>query len=244
MRITFYTVIVGNYDNLRKPTLVDPACPYVCFTDRHRGPVVPWQIHPFPSPSGMDYRRSARVPRCMPHLFLDTDISVYMDGAFQPQCNSTHIIQALGNADIALFEHPNHHKSLDDEMQFYWKVHGFIPDHVSEAVAKYKAQGVPELNEFWAGGIIIRRHNSRTAAFNELWYTEYMHGSYNDQFSLYASLAKSPQLVVNTLRGHILEDPRFGYRLHANSGCGDNVAYEAENAAWNATFERIKRLAE
>lgn len=242
MKITLYTVIVGNYDNLRTPVTTDPSCKYVCFTDRHRS-VVPWEIHPFPSPSGMEHSRSARVPRCMPHLLLDTDISVYMDGAFQPQCNAGQIIRALGDADIALFEHPNNHKSLDDEMAFYQKIHGFVPDHVRDAVAKYKAQGVPELNQFWAGGIIIRRHNERTAAFNELWYTEFMHGSYNDQFSLYASIAKSPQLIVNTLRGHILEDHRFGYRLHANSGCGDNPQYASENEHWNSVFAKIQRLA-
>lgn len=242
MRIALYTVIVGNYDNLRKPALIDPSCKYVCFTDRPRS-VVPWEILPFPSPSGMEHSRSARVPRCMPHLFLDTDVSVYMDGAFKPNCNAGQIMRILGDADIALFEHPNHHKSLEDEMAFYKKLHGFVPDHVADAVTKYKAQGVPKLNEFWAGGIVIRRHNERTAAFNELWYTEFMHGSHNDQLALYASIAKSPQLTVKTIHGHILEDGRFGYCLHATSGCGDNPDYAQENAYWNEVFARIQRLA-
>jgi hypothetical protein len=39
-----------------------------------------------------------------------------------------------------------------------------------------------------------------------------------------------------------MDTVRFGYCLHANSGCGDNPAYEAENAAWRARVDRIKSL--
>ena len=40
-----------------------------------------------------------------------------------------------------------------------------------------------------------------------------------------------------------MDTVRFGYRLHANSGCGDIPQYEADNAAWAARVARIRELA-
>jgi hypothetical protein len=238
--ITVYTTILGEYDNLRSPRHAQGAR-FVCFSDRPRS-VAPWEMQGFPQIFGEDNHRNVRVPKCLPHLlFPETEYSIFHDGAFKLQIRADQAIRLLGDADLALFAHPGGHKSIKDERDFYQNLHGFVPDHVQETYERYAAENLPD-GEFWAGGLVIRRHTPAVAEFNELWFREYANGSYNDQFSLWYAIAKTG-VKVRTIDGIATQDHRFGYCLHANSGCADNPQYEAENAAWAARVARIKELA-
>ncbi len=240
MRTVIFTVILNEYDNLRQP-LYPQGARYVCFSDRPRS-VSPWETQCFPAVFGDDQHRNCRVPKCLPHLlFPDTDLSVYHDGAYRMQIHPQTVAELLGNADIALFEHPGGHRSIHDERNFYQNLHGFVPDHVEQMYQRYAAENLPN-GQFWAGGVVIRRHNEKVAAFNELWFKEYAHGSYNDQFSLWYAVEKTG-LTVRTIPGVATTDSKFGYCLHANSGCGDNPQYEIENQQWAQRIARIRTLA-
>jgi hypothetical protein len=242
VRVTAYTVILEQYDNLRRPRAFDPADRYVCFTDRPRN-VAPWQTQGFPMLFGADAARNCRIPKCLPHLMLpDTDISIYMDGAFLPLIPISQAAEVLGDADIALFPHPGGHASYHDERNFYQKLHGHVPDDVESTYQRYVAEGLPVTGRFYAGGLVIRRHTPKVAEFNELWFREYVRGSYNDQFGLYYAIVKSGVKVATIPGVATMDTQRFGYCLHANSGCGDNPQHEAENKAWSARFERIREL--
>lgn len=239
MNLTAYTVILNNYDNLRPPPL--PSVRFVCFSDRPRS-VPPWETQPFPMLFGEDAHRNCRIPKCLPHLLLDTDFSVYMDGAFRPRIRVEALLGVLGDADIALYEHPGGHVSYHDERNHYQQVHGFIPDHVETTYQRYVAEGLPVTGKFYAGGLVVRRHNAATERFNETWFQEYARGSYNDQFALCYALTKL-DLKVATIPGCATMDPVFfAYHLHANSGCSDNPSHEAENSRWGHRVDRIKGL--
>lgn len=238
--ITVFTCILAEYDNLRVPRFAQGAR-FVCFSDRPRS-LAPWEMQGFPQVFGEDNHRNVRVPKCLPHLlFPEAQFSIFMDGAFKLQIKAEEAIRLLGDSDLALFAHPGGHKNVKDERDFYQRLHGFVPDHVEAAYQKYAAEGV-EHDAFYAGGLIIRRHSAAVAEFNELWFREYAHGSYNDQFSLWYAIAKTG-VKVRTIDGIATQDHRFGYCLHANSGCADNPQYEADNAAWAARVARIKELA-
>lgn len=44
-----YTAIVGSYDDLHQPTVIDPAWDYICFTDSYPpGNLGVWQVRPLP----------------------------------------------------------------------------------------------------------------------------------------------------------------------------------------------------
>lgn len=237
--ITAYTVILNNYDNLRPPRTVGGGR-YVCFSDRPRS-VSPWETQPFPMLFS-EPARNCRIPKCLPHLLLDTDISVYMDGAFRLLVTLDEAARVLGDADIALFDHPGGHKSYHDERNFYQRIHGYVPDDVEATYQRYAREYLPVTGQFWAGGLVIRRHNAAVERFNELWFREYIQGTYNDQFGLYYAIAKSGVRVATIPGIATMDTVRFGYHLHANTGCGDNPQYEAENAAWAARVARIKEL--
>ena len=234
-----YTVILGEYDNLRQPRYADGSR-WVCFSDRPRS-VSPWEMQGFPVVSA-EPSRNCRVPKCLPHLlFPDALHSIYHDGAFRMQIPAAQAVAILGDADLALFAHPGGHKSIHDERNFYQNLHGYVPSDVEEMYQRYAAENLPN-GKFWAGGVVIRRHTPKVAEFNELWFSEYAHGSYNDQFSLWYAVEKTG-VNVTTIDGIVTMDHRFGYCLHANSGCGDNPQYEHENQLWAQRIARIQTLA-
>jgi hypothetical protein len=234
-----YTVITNNYDNLRSVTQEGN---FVCFTDRPRC-MPPWQIFPCPRLFS-DEVRNTRIPKCLPHMLFQVDASIYLDGAFLPLTSPDKAIDdLLGDADIAAFAHPGGHTSYHDERNFYRNLHGFVPDDVEKTYQRYVAEDVPVSNTFYMGGVIIRRHNAATERFNRLWWQEYMAGTYNDQFSLNLAICKTG-IKVATIPGVGTQNrDYFGYRLHANSGCGDNPEFEGENQFWTDTFADIRRMA-
>lgn len=239
--ICAYTVILGEYDNLRAPQTTGGGR-YVCFSDRPRH-VAPWECQGFPQMFGDAAARNVRIPKCLPHLVLeDPTVSIFMDGAFTPLVTLETAARLLGSADVAMYAHPGGHKSYHDERNFYQRQHGYVPDDVEATYQKFVADAVPVTGEFWAGGLVIRKHNATVERFNELWFRYYLTGTVNDQFGLYRAVVESGVRVA-TIPGIATMDTRyFGYCLHANSGCGDNPHYEAENRKWADRLSRIRAL--
>ena len=182
----------------------------------------------------------------LPSLLLpEADVSIYMDGAFTLCAPPKQMVaELLGDANVALFRHPTN-KSIHDERNFYQRLHGYVPADVEAEYQKYCALGIPISGEFWAGGFILRRHNDKVARFNELWMREFLHGSNNDQFSLYyalSTLIREEGLKVRGLPGYYGADGRLGYHFHANAGDARNQVHKAENQAWEARTERIREI--
>jgi hypothetical protein len=239
LRITAYTVILDNYDNLRPP-LSSGAGRYICFSDHPRW-VTPWETQPLPQLFA-EASRNCRIPKCLPHLLFDADVSIYMDGAFRVLIPLEAAADVLGDADIALYAHPGGHKSYHDERDFYQKLHGYVPADVEETYQRYVAEDLAVTGRFYAGGLVIRQHNAAVERFNELWFREYAHGTYNDQFGLYYAIVKSGVKVATIPGIATMDTVRFGYCLHANSGCGDNPGYAVQNSLWRARVDRIRAL--
>lgn len=240
MKVTAYTVILGEYDNLRPPKFATGGR-FVCFSDRPRS-VYPWETQAFPQALESN-ARNARIPKCLPHLLLDTDVSIYMDGAFRPLMDLTRAISFMRPSDdVAMYAHPGGHRSYHDERNFYQNLHGFVPDDVERTYQRYVADGVPDTGSFYAGGMVIRRHNVRVERFNELWMHYYLSGTQNDQFGLNRAVIESGVKVATIPGVATMDGERFGYCLHANSGCGDNPRYEAENSMWASRVQRIREI--
>jgi len=244
--ISVYTVIVANYDNLAELPIqaVTPSVRYVCFSDRPRQ-ATPWETQPFPQILA-DAHRMSRIPKMLPHLLLpETEISVYMDGAFTLCAPPKQMVaELLGDADVALFRHPTNH-SIHDERNFYQRLHGYVPADVEAEYQRYCALDIPITGEFWAGGFILRRHNAKVAKFSELWMREFLRGSNNDQFSLYYALSttiREDGLNVRGLSGYYSAEGRLGYHFHANAGDTRNQLHLSANQGWKERTDRIREI--
>lgn len=233
-----YTVITENYDRLKPITVpIRPSERYICFSDRPRYQA-PWIIQPIP-PVTLDQRRASRIPKILPHLVMpEATESIYMDGAFSLSMSARQAFSTIGDADIGLFAHPTN-KSIHDEHQFYKNLHGYIPDDVEAEYQKYVSQGLPITGQFYAGGVILRKHNDKVKEFNECWMEAHMSGSTNDQFSLYYAVVTTG-VKVKILGPDNLWDFRFGYHLHAHEGGEGNSPYVKDNEEWKDRINCIK----
>jgi len=235
MTITVYTVITCDYDDLMPPLTVEPSVRYICFSDRERH-CAPYEVLPFPR-YGLTARAASRVPKMLPHLLMDADVSIYHDGQFSLQAPAASLIAEMGAADMAMFQHP-FNATYGAEVDFYRANVGRVPDHVATHAQRLRDKGITPESGWWAGGFLVRRHNERTAAFGESWMRHFVGGSSNDQFGLLEAVHESG-VSVATLRGDIRTDPRLRYWLHAGAHAEMHPELAAENKRWAARRERI-----
>lgn len=238
MGTVVYTVILGGYDNLRKPEVIEPGVRYICFSDQwHACP--PWEIHPAPL-HYKDTSRNSRIPKILPHLMFDSDYSIYHDGCLRMAMKPSELVAMLDGADLAMYPHPCR-KSVAEEMDCCRRFDiGYGPE-MEEQVARYKAHGISD--ELWAGGVLVRRHSDLVTLFNESWWRQYKTGCSRDQFAL-AFARHSVGLNVARIEGNILEDSkRFQFCWHADfEHIGDNGNFAVARRKERERLARLKGL--
>ena len=116
---------------------------------------------------------NAKIYKILPHLFLETDISIWMDGNIRLLISPEEAVDRwLKDNDIALFRH---YKSKNIDWELKWIKYKFnrrseVYLEALKQVEYYKRLGDP--GPLYMGGFIIRRHNDKVARFNEAWWAE------------------------------------------------------------------------
>lgn len=209
--ITVYTVILGGYDHLWPPAVIEPGVRYICYSDEPLR-CAPWEIQPAFQPYPEAHRNS-RIPKILAHLHADTEYSIYHDGCLTMSAKPSDLIKAhLQDAQIAMYRHPCR-KSVEEELECCARL-GIGHDRMMERqVERYRAHGLAE--GLWAGGVIIRKHTDIVALLNEVWWREYIGGCTRDQIAFpFARLGVG--LKVHTIDADILTDSgRFQFHFHA-----------------------------
>lgn len=170
-----YTAISGNKDPLRTDIK--------CFTeyDKFNKPVL-----------------NAKIYKVLPYQFLDTDISVWMDGNEFPLIGEDKMLEFLGDNDIALFPH-EFRSSVFEEIE---AIKYFYPEHWT-MVEKYKHRllklGFEDRYGLGHCGILIRRHNDRTRKFCDMWWSEITSHCTRDQISFPYVMSKCPEVKVKLI---------------------------------------------
>jgi hypothetical protein len=155
---------------------------------------------------------NAKVYKILPHLFLDCDISVWVDGNIY--IVEDKILEWLGDADIAFFRH---YKSKNLDWELKWIKYKFNRRSEVYLEAQKQVEHYAPLNirkeEMGMGGFIIRRHNKAVERFNEAWWGEIARWGQRDQLSLPVALRKVP-LKVNRIDLDIKNNPYLRYEEH------------------------------
>jgi len=160
---------------------------------------------------------NAKIYKVLAHKFLDTDISIWMDGNIYPLKPIEWYKEWLGDNDIAVFRH---YKSKNLDWELKWIKYKFnrrseVYLKAIEQVDHYKKIGEPKNEEMAMGGFIIRRHNSIVERFNEAWWAEICRWGQRDQLSLPMALKRFP-LKVNRIDLDIKNNPYLKYEDHAH----------------------------
>lgn len=165
--------------------------------------------------SGYDKFKSpvmnAKIYKILAHKFLDTDISIWLDGNIYLLVPSEQLIKEwLGEADMAVFEH-NHHWTIYQEVEVIRKMFKSRPWIYAEA--KEQIKNYPDLPLSMCG-MIIRRHTSLVERFNNAWWAEICRYGQRDQLSFPVVLRRFPDLKVNYIKGNIKNHPYLRYEDH------------------------------
>lgn len=223
MRKVIYTCIVGGYDELRQPEVVDSAFDYICFSnDYEEDKVGVWQIRPIPYSSD-DRARLSRYVKLLPHKALpDYDVSVWMDANIQITGKEFyHYLQRAIDSKtlIAQVPHPVFNCVFDDmrtvavmDRESFRKVY--------RQYRHLKKEGFPSGYGMFENNLIFRFHNDPSViSVSEDWWREYNTYSARDQFSLMGIYWKRGMAVpyllgdgVNTRNASFLKS--YGHEVY------------------------------
>ena len=184
-----YTVLVGNYDDIMQPVVVDERFDYVLFSNDVKSENVGvWSVRRIPDVIKNDNKRLSRYPKSHPETMLaDYKASLYIDANIQIQDQWVYDrFVELYNQNIefagiklvltgrnCIYEH-----SFD--MCLWLVEHDYVA--IRQCHELYR-RGFPRhfgLNE---NNIIFRIHTSRMKAVDEEWWQWITNYSSRDQFS-------------------------------------------------------------
>lgn len=214
--IIAYTVILGGWDYLRRPAVIDEDARYYCFTDTPIPPCPPWEFQPAYTPFA-SHSRNSRLPKILSHLHFDAEYSIYHDANFVLTKKPSSLVRNyLRDHDIAMFRHPcrgdverEANCILDQPREEFPNVD---PQKLRDQVTRWKHQGAPD--GLWAGGLILRRHTDQVADFNFLWWREFMAGCTRDQIALPMAVDRAG-IEINTIVGDVYNNPLMAFHYHS-----------------------------
>lgn len=159
---------------------------------------------------------NAKIFKILPHYFMDTDISIWMDGNISLNIPVEQAVKEwLGDADMAFFRH---YKSKNIDWELKWIKFKFnrrseVTKEAERQVEHYKSLDIQK-EEMLMGGFIIRRHTNEVARFNESWWAEICRWGERDQLSLPVVLRRFPGLKLNKINLNIKNNPYLKYEAH------------------------------
>lgn len=124
----------------------------------------------------------AKKYKVLPHKYMDSEISIWVDGNVYLKQSEDFYKGLLKDTDIAVLEHPLH-QCVYKEAEFCKQTGKGVPEEIDELMDKYTQEGYPENNGLAQCCMIVRRHTPEINALNEAWWAEITRYSSRDQLS-------------------------------------------------------------
>lgn len=164
-------------------------------------------------------RMNAKIYKVMPHLFLDSEITIWLDGNIRvaPGVDIDQFVnEFLGDADIAVFKHP--WRSNPYQEGYVCLADRLDDPQIIDAQMRHYFSLVPEMvHDLAECGVIVRRNIARVNAFNESWWAQICRYSSRDQLSFPFVCDNHPDMKVIMHQGNVREDSRFIYTKRQSS---------------------------
>lgn len=197
-RVALYTVLVGGYDIVKDPLVVDPRIDYICFVgggelSRHKSKV--WSFVEIDKVM-KDKGRMSRIPKLLPHTtsLADYDYSLYIDANIRIKDRYVYdrIEELIANdTKIALLQHPFRDCAYQEAYVCIASLKGGWFS-ILRQIAFLKWKKFPKHNGLYEANVIFRKHNDeQVKGMDELWWKTFMSYSKRDQLSLVYALKKT-----------------------------------------------------
>ncbi|MGH8090445.1 MAG: glycosyltransferase domain-containing protein [Rudaea sp.] len=215
-RIVVYTAIVGDYDALKIPTVVDTDCSYVCFTDQDISWQDVWVARELPWQHSDPVRRSRYVKHHPHDLFPEHEWSVWIDASLRLQCFPHELVPADEKCNMATWRHPLRDCAYAEAREC---IAGKRDETaiIESQMSRYRLAGYPERAGLTETSVMVRRHHaSALIRFAQSWWRELAGASRRDQISFgIASQGLDLGLTyLGPFGSDVRRDPRFGHFEH------------------------------
>jgi hypothetical protein len=206
MKLTVFTVILGQTDPLIRPTVVNKTVRYVCLSDR------PQTIAPYVSvlvdPAELGVKLMSRQLKILAdHPSLGApDVVLWHDAAFRMDCDPVRLAaEALTEGmEMLAFKHP-HRTQIEDEADAIAR-YGWVPrEQVERQVATYRAEGFRQAM-ITSTGFCLRRLTPAIVAFNRFWWGEVAKWGWRDQLSVDYAIWRTG-VRLRYIPGHYRDNP-------------------------------------
>lgn len=199
-RIAVYTCIVGKYDDLKQPGVIDGQCDYYYLGfDKPEVPgVYQWiDIAPYFEGKTFDNTRINRFCKVHPHLFFrQYRYSIYLDGGFEIRKSIAGLVRRIGSTGIGLYG-----KALTGDVDTYGQAvscliagitSGDDRSVIIKQMKKYAEAGFPRNYGSANNGVIAREHNNPDCIrIMDTWWNEIRNECRRDELSFFYALWKN-----------------------------------------------------
>ena len=188
MRIAVYTCIVGNYDNIIEPQIIEPGIDYYVFTDQECLINSKWtkiDITHFEDYKNLSSIKLNRKIKMLPFIYLpDYDYSIYIDGNIEITGRILPQIKEMENCGLGIHYHRTRDCIYDELVRVAYLRKAKIAI-AREQIKAYKKDGYPRHNGLYENTVLIRKHSDMsTRDLMESWWKEFLLYPTRDQLSL------------------------------------------------------------
>ncbi len=210
--VVFTACIGSSTDALHTPTVIPEGISYFCITDKALPTTSVWQ--PVQIPTAVDPALEARRAKVRLHETVrrvapTCDAYLWIDAAYELHVDPRALLPALLRADLGVLIHPNRTSIVDEAVAIRRRrdlAFSELSALLDRQVDRYLGEQYPN-RVLSSTGLIMRRHDLRTARFNEVWWSEIQaHRHTRDQMSFDYAVWKRG-LAITYLEGSYILNP-------------------------------------
>lgn len=179
MKKVIYTAIMGDYDSVKTPAVVDSGVEYILFTDNPKLKSEVWNVKCIPS-TGLPPRKLARKVKLRPDLYLpqDTEKSIWIDGSMHQVAS----FKPLFNEDIDFITviHPQR-DCVYEEAKACVNFNKISPDAAEEQMQFYRDKNYPKNGGMIDSSMLVRKHTDAIFSLGKMWYEQIENFTVRDQ---------------------------------------------------------------
>ena len=174
-----YTAIIGNYEELKEPTIVSKNWTYVCFTDQELTSDI-WEIRKVET-NGLDPQRLARCIKLLPHEYLpEAEFTFWIDAAFQINLDLNIFWDKYFRSPFTCPSHPIRNCVYREIASCISNKRGDA-EELNKQEQSYKKEKIPEFGGIITSGVLMRQQTVGCINMCNEWWEELSKHSARDQ---------------------------------------------------------------
>ena len=154
-------------------------------------------------------RMNAKVFKVLPHLYLDDEYTIWIDGNLHLKVSEEELLQLAEGHDVTVFRHP-YRSSVYEEAEECKKIGLDDADVIDQQMQRYMSEGFVS-KDLACCFLIIRKNTPEVNRLNEQWWAEICRGSSRDQLSFpyvfrdvnYIYISNIKDNLYFTRKGHL-----------------------------------------